>query len=243
MTHEAAKTDATVFDVPPAEAKTADPGTSSLVNELVGPGKKFKDLDALAKSKLESDAFIKQVQAENEGLRKDLEKRLKAEEALEALRNQPQTQEPAQPAAVPDQKSISEIVRQEMSEAEKAKAFEKNVLEANDYIIKKVGSKEAAVKFIQEKATELGVQKEWLFDMAGRSPKALYNLLGVQPEVKPAQPSPVIQKSSINTSAPPADAPKTKAHFEELRRTNPSQYWDSKTQNEIFKLKREGRYD
>jgi len=242
MTTEAVKTE-TVFTS--AEAATpAEAKSPSTVDELVGQGKKFKDLDALAKSKLEADKFIERLLQEKEEIKRELDSRIKAAEALEAARNQSRQSEPERTAPEFDPASISEIVRQELSEAERAKTFKENVLSAQDALIKFTGSREAATKYVEDKAQELGVQKEWLLDMAGRSPKALLNTLGVQSETKPGVPSPVVPKSSINTEADKSitKQPTTKAHFDEIRRTNPSMYWSPKVQQEIFKLQKEGRY-
>lgn len=46
---------------------------ASMVEDLVGDGKRFTDVESLAKAKLESDKHIEQVEAENKALREKLE--------------------------------------------------------------------------------------------------------------------------------------------------------------------------
>jgi len=51
-----------------------EPTSPSVLGDLVGEGRKFNDVEALAKGKLEADRFIEQMKQENASLKADLEK-------------------------------------------------------------------------------------------------------------------------------------------------------------------------
>jgi len=68
------------------ESATSNESTTSVTDTLVGEGKKFASIEALAAGKAESDKFIEQLQGELKGLRTDLDKRLSQEEILEEIK-------------------------------------------------------------------------------------------------------------------------------------------------------------
>src|SRR3990167_6487070 len=237
-------------EIPAAAAPTEQ--QPKYFDELVGEGKKFKDQEALAKAKLESDKFIDQMKAEAEELRKELKKKLDAEEILEDLkRGVAAANNPAQPAKQPETspEDLGKLVDEKLQERETQRAYEANVFEADKYITEKLGGKAEAMKFIEGKAEEFGINKSWLMDMAGRTPKALYAVLGLDEPNKAAasdnrtSQQPIVQKSTVKRENTFTGGLKTKAYYDEIRRTNPSAYFSPKVQNEIFKASSEGKYE
>lgn len=254
MTQQATES---VFSATPATnatpaSSTPDAGTNSaqkgLYSELVGEGKKYKDAEALAKSKMEADTFIERLKSEKEEVVKELQKKLEAEQILEDLKKQisagnqpPATSQPQSAPTSPEE--LGRLVDERIQETEVRRAYDKNVAEADQFITSKFGGKPEATKFIEAKSEEFGVSKSWLMDMAGRNPKALYKLLGVEaPNPNAAQP-PIVQKSTVKMDREPPSGSKTKSHYDDIRRTNPSLYFSPKIQKEIFESAKAGRYE
>lgn len=222
---------------------------AALLTQLVGEGKKFKDAEALAKGKVESDSFIEQLKNENAGLRKELEERLKISEALDEIKRRAQGNQPQddkQPKLDPNE--IKDLVKNTLNETVRENTAKQNVLEAERVVIDKLGSKDAALKFITEKARELGVSGDWLMSVAASNPKALYSVLGLSEENKQQPTSPVSPNNPINTAkkefTPGGAGPKvgTREYYDDMRRREPAKYWSAATQNEIFKATKAGTY-
>ena len=237
---------ATVFEtpsstVPPTEVTPPKaPAGSSIVESLVGEGKKFKTVEDLAKSKLESDSFIDQLTGEMKELRKDLNTRLRAEEAIEALKGD---KPPVAPTA--DAPDVGKIVRDTLDQVESEKIAIGNIRTANDHLVDKLGGSDKAKTFLAEKSKELGIPVEWFMDMAAKSPKALYNTLGI--DAPSAAPPSGTMKSEVNTLAKiinnPGPKAGSKSEFDKLRRENPREYWAPATQTAIFEAKKKGLYE
>jgi hypothetical protein len=235
-----APTDATVFD--PA---TVEQATQSIVETLVGEGRKFKDVEALAKGKLESDQFIERITNENAAMRKDMEAlQLLVKDTLGARGNQPAPSQPT--GASVDPSDLSELIRNEITQTRQKEAAQSNLVEADRVLVAHYGTKEQAQKAITEKARELGMPVSWMTESAARNPKALYTLLGLgEPTKQPVTPS---SKPTVNTDAanfaPTGAGSKvgTKEYYDAMRRENPSLYWNPRTQQEIHKKALEGVY-
>ena len=225
----------------PAAPVTPDVAKDSPLSALVGDGKKFKTVEDLAKSKLEADMFIDQLKDELQGIRKELETRLRAEDAIDALKKPKSDPSPVTAADLLPE--INKVVKETLSQVEKDKFAFENVREANNYVIEKMGGKAEAEAFVMKKADELGVPLEWFKDMAARSPKALYSTLGLDAAPAPAQTG---TKGNVNTMAKDKDSPNTakgsKAYYESMRKEKPAIYWSAPVQKEIFEATKKGLY-
>lgn len=241
---------ATVFDTtpaapvpPPVVTPPVAPANTPTVEALVGDGKKFKTVEDLAKSKLESDNFINQLTEEMKELRKDLNTRVRAEEAIEALREGRKDNTPPKGNEPPV--DFKQIARETFDEVESEKIAIGNIRSANDYLVTKLGSSDEAKKFLQLKSIELGIPVDWFMDMAAKSPKALYNTLGVDAPV--AEPPKGTMQSDANTLAKkihnPGPKAGSKAEFDKLRKESPDEYWKPATQQAIFEAKKKGQYE
>lgn len=240
---------ATVFetDKPVDQTKKETPPVSnqdSIVNALVGDGKKFKTVEDLAKGKLEADNFIEEMKTEMAELRKDLSTSLRTAEAIEAIKKE---RDPSLRKA-PDESEpvdMGKIVRDELTKAENEKIAIGNIREANDHLVTKLGGKDEAKKFLSEKSQELGIPVDWFMDMAAKSPKALYNTLGVDAPAPVAPKGPM--KSDVNTLAKDLNSPRvkegSKAYFDEIRKKDPGTYWTPRVQQQIMDAKKKGTYE
>src|SRR5688572_12541162 len=76
-----------------------DNNQGSILEQLVGEGKKFADAEALAKCKAESDAFIETLKREQAELRRELDTRLSLEDFLDQQKATPAAGTPSTPAS------------------------------------------------------------------------------------------------------------------------------------------------
>lgn len=234
-----------VFSQPNGEAK-ADPAKVSL-QDLVGEGKKFKDADALAAAKAESDAFIEQLKAENAGLRNagaNLEALQARIAELEAEKNKSPAPSPNTSGEL-SQDKLEAIVAGVITKQEQSRTANQNVAAANDTLVKLYGDKATSV--LSERAAAVGMSVTDLKAVAAKSPSAFYSIIGVDPKTSTAKPD--MQTSNLNTVAIPSNPAQPKvgsrAYYEVMRKTmgNDKFFGDVKLQKQIFEHKKSGAYD
>jgi hypothetical protein len=206
------------------QPKDATPPTGPL-SELVGPDKKFKTVDDLAKGKQESDAFISKLQDENAELRKlantvgDLESKIKF---LSELKSVTPTEPVTTPAPVTPQgtapKGLTEedVVRvMESRRAEERRV--NNVREANAALMSQFGSEADAV--LSLRARELGVSKEYLNEMAAQSPQAFYATIGFSPKGSSSSPtlSSRVTGQNVGGATPSSTGLRNEKYYNDLK--------------------------
>lgn len=226
---------------------TANTSDQNLLNELVGPGKKFSSVEALAAGKKTSDEFIGRLQSEMQGLREELARRTSAEDIIKQVREElKQSQVVDNQTTSLDEQTVAKIVQSQLSEANRQTAVEQNLIQVREALLTQYGTDESAKTAIATKAQELGVTVEYLRDNAAQAPKAFLALMGVTGKQKQVANGVVsdLQKNSQNTEALPqtANAQQIKEHYDNLRRTNPTKYWAPATQKEIWSLMQQGKY-
>lgn len=167
-------------------------GTSDILNQLVGDGKKFKSIEDLARGKIESDSFIEKIKGENETLRTLLKEIAKTDTestltdliAERAKKNAGsgkvddrspnlETNTDRQPAEV-DQDRIMEAVR-EYSRTERETS---NQMRTNQILAEMFGEK--AVAEVASRAKAKGVSGDVLKSVAKTSPDAFFAMLGIE---------------------------------------------------------------
>lgn len=229
----------------PNQNQNSDQG---ILNDLVGPGKKFASVEALAQGKKTSDDFIVRLQQEMQGMREELNRRTSAEDIIKQVRDEfRQTNQEATPASTGlDENTIAQIVKNQLNEATLQTQAVKNLEQVNEALLAQFQSDASAKEAITTKARELGVTVEYLRDNAMQSPKAFLALMGLQQTktTTPSAPAGELQRSSQNSEAlPPVnDAAKVKEYYDNLRRTSPSKYWAPETQKQIWTLMQQGKY-
>ncbi len=166
-----------------------EPSTDTLTGvlaELVGPDRKFKSVEDLARGKHSADLYINKLEGENKDLRSLLEQATNNNDRqalLEKLMTQVNT-DPTQNTNTNQQStednqpkglSAEEVVKliEERDNARKAQAnYETAVAD-----IRKVHG-EKTNEFLAAKAAELGLPIEALHALAQSSPKAFLNTIG-----------------------------------------------------------------
>lgn len=186
--------------------------TKDYAAELIGEGKRYKDMSVAARALLEKDMFIERLKAEAAEARAALKGEQKMDEFLEKLRNaqtlangNASTQNTnsgednsgnnnannsnAKPLTV-------EEVQKLLESRERQKAEEANLEYAAQKVKEAFGANYSQV--MKQKAEELGMTPEYLTNLARVQPKAFLKLVeaDVAPQGRPAAPS-----SSLNTAA------------------------------------------
>ena len=224
------------------------------LEELVGEGKKFKTAEDLAKSKLESDKFIKQLQSELEGIRTDLNDRLSMEEYLAKLDQKMQA--PTKPTAEdssqtrtetgdPSGLSIEQIealIEQRVSEREAKSRVDQNVQKVQSMGQQAFGPDYK--KVFQTKANQLGIDTDILNKMAEQNPEGFLNIMGVSEAITTKQKSDTNKaifggaSSEVNTEAKARTSSSGQprmSDFTKMRKENPKEYWSPAVQNQMMK--------
>lgn len=216
--------------------------------EYVGEGKKFKDAADLAKGKAHSDAFIARLQQEMDGLRKELNTRIKLEEFMDRMNSQNssganqttqtagqgnQTDGTASNAtSTPD---IEKLIEERLA-AKEAELRERQNIETAKAKLQEVLGPDYQQE-LEARTNQLGLTKEFVANLARTQPKALFALLGLEGQQARRNDDIFAPKGSVNTAGLGQNQPseKTWKYYENMRRQNPATYWSSQVQNEIHK--------
>lgn len=218
-----------------------DNAQNDLFLGLVGEGKKFKTPVDLAKGKLEADAFIEKVKEENKELRARLE-------GLEAIVKavKPAASDGVKPDAVGsikapvDADKIDELVAAALERKTTDAQRAANLKGAVDALEQSLGDKAAVASAIASKASELGMTREKLKEMAETSPAAFLTLMGANGQGNSKGTPPASSASKGGHVAPKnTSGVKNWAYFESLRKEMGSKYYQPSVQNELFKARRE----
>ena len=218
--------------------------SSSLIEQLVGEGKKFATVEDLAKGKLEADSFIEQLQGENKLTREQLielegktNKQATIAELIDVVKGSTQqgTEEGNQPLS---DEILSKKIEEILGSKNEEQTRDSNFKQANQAVLDKVnGDVEAANSYVAERAKQLGTSVEKLKSLGEESPAAFRELMKLDPSTG----SPGV--TSIGGVTPPQDTPqvidghKTKAYYDHLKKEiGPQKYWsDTKIQAQYLK--------
>lgn len=211
--------------------------TDNYFDQLVGEGKKFKDNEALARGKFESDEFIAKLTREMREMREELDKKSTTEELIDKLRSSgvvqnsagtPHIETPIEPnrEIVDVKKQVAEILNSERQR----QIAENNVALVRSELEKSWGDN-ISYK-LKLKAKELGVSEQFLASTAETQPKAFLKL--VLDSARPSDPD--IPRSSVNSNQfAKRENVKNYKYYQQLRKDNRSLYFNPQTQVEMHK--------
>lgn len=197
-----------------------DPNKDYLA-ELVGEGKKYADVKALARAAAEKEAMIVTQRRETHELRDALNARMKMEELVTKLAS---LEKPASPAATPAQVEVTDKsaltpediqaqVEATLSLREAENARKRNLINVTETLRNAYGQDFAHV--VQQKAQAIGVETSYLNNLAATQPQVLYALLGInQAPAAPFQAPPKTGKNS--DSFTPQGKEKTLSDYNKL---------------------------
>lgn len=217
---------------------------------LVGEGKKFKTVEDLAKGKVQSDAFIKQLIAEKKAAVEELNRRASLEDMMTELKksnakvppNSDNTGQTSVNAPAPDApKTLTiEDVNRLLADKDKANREANNLSFVASTLSAKFGPQFQSV--VNDKIRELGLTTQYMETLAKELPNAFLNIIGEPAtESRGLNLDAFVPKSSVNSSAFSGGAnggksPKKFSDFEKIRKEDPRRYATSAVQDEMFKL-------
>jgi hypothetical protein len=233
--------------LPPENNQGQSQSLSSYFEELTKPGGKFdktryssdKDLiEAIAKSKFDSDNYIKTVESKSDQLREDL---LKAREAQNAQANMQElidsfkqvqqtksdtTQQPQSQDNKPtfDPKEFASLVSEQVKQLDQRKTEQANLDLVRNKIAEKWGSNVPdSVRQQIDKLGELGT------NLAKRYPDEFLRSIGAeQTQRQPDFLTPPRSNANSDTFKPQGPQERTWAWYENLRKTDPTSYHSRK---------------
>jgi hypothetical protein len=204
---------------------------------------KYKDPLGIAKSFVEKERFIKQLQGENAGLRVEAVTRKSVEETVDRLLNKqkievPNTQVETDPASQQNRQptstglSLEDVEKLLDKKTQEAKAVQ-NSQYVRQELEKLYGN--VWVDKVKAKAKELGESVEFIDTLAQTKPQVLLKLF--QPQQTQAAPKASLFNSSVNTTQQTlgngASQERTMKFYNDLRNKDRNQYMTPKVQNQM----------
>jgi hypothetical protein len=217
------------------------PASEAFLEEYVGEGKKFKDVNELAKAYANADKFIPTLQNDLQQTREFIAEKL--QEIAEQRNSAPPVQivetgsnNPAPVAPPNDGEDLDTRIAKALEMRDTQSRFQKNASIVQDVLVEQLGSVDKAAEAVVNKARELGLDPKDMKELAAKSPKAFLATMGVDPEVKPTSSSTPAPSADVDVNKMvPAVKPGSYAHYEQLRKSNPSLYWSQRTQQQLLK--------
>lgn len=211
-------------------------------SELVGEGKKFRDEKALAKGKAFSDHHIALIERENaerleeiRSLREELNTRASVEEIIDQMKrettsndnNQNVNVDNRQPSFDPDQ--IESLISNKISLHERNKIESENFTKVQAKLREQYGESYKTV--LSTQLQELGLSDEDAVSLAKKSPQAFFRQFGLdKPKQTESFDAPPASRRRNDSFTPTSGPKRTWSYYQNMKRTNPSLYWDPKTQ-------------
>jgi vacuolar-type H+-ATPase subunit I/STV1 len=181
-----------------ADQKSSESGAFQVpetVANLVGEGKKYSDVNKALESIPHAQTHIERLEQELAETRAKLEAQASVEEALKEFRSQKEQDTPtSQPI---DLSEIDNLIEQRLTQKEQRQLSKANVDQVVSKLTEQFGGTDKAEQAFIAKAQEIGVDLDYMNDLAAKSPKAVFALFGSGS--KPANTS--VTKSSVNTEA------------------------------------------
>jgi len=230
-----------IFDDPQnSEGQPPNQNTSGdLLGGLVGEGKKFKTVEDLARSKVESDNFIEQLKREGAEMRqmlKDLEgkvgKQQTIKEVLDAVKEARGSDD--NQAAVTTEELLS-LVDQRIQARDSEKGKTLNYERAQSVLLDKFQNDAAKARdFVRSESQRLGMSPQELKALAQTSPEAFARILGLN-QPKGSGPSTSL-RSEVNTESMSQNGSvRNAAYYAELKTKLGARFWEAGIQQQRFK--------
>lgn len=229
---------------PPTDTQTTEDWLAKVVE---AKGETFKDVQVLAKSKLESDRYIKELEEQAKAMREELAKQDYAAKLIAQLENKAPnptngnapapnqnngSTTPSDTKPVISEDVLKALVEKTLTEREAHNTSQQNVAMVRDTLLNKYGTNAKA--HVEGKAKELGMSYDRLEALAAESPTAFLSLIGEpKPEFKP------LVNSSINTQSPSTQTSSVRdwKYYTNLRKTNPTEYFKPAVQQQMIRDK------
>lgn len=215
-----------------------DPNKNYL-EELVGEDKKFKSVDDLAKGKFMSDLHIATLEQRLDEMREeykraaeqakaaeklqDLLTRLENQDDLSSRENTQNSKEDSKTALDPEQ--LESLIASSISKRETSRKQEENFNLVMEKVREKYGDSYA--RTLNEQAKEMDLSADEVDNLARRNPKLFFKTFGLD-ENRSVESFQAPPGSSKSTTFAPKVQKRTMSYYRDLRKTNPSLYFDRK---------------
>lgn len=207
---------------------------ASYLNDLVGEGKKFKDLEALAYGKHQSDVYVKTLERQLDQLKSDytearseLQSRAKFEELADRLaRPREPVEQRTEPKPEIDYNQIRSLISKELQETEAKKRELENFNMVRDKLSATFGA-----EHVESKLKEVGLDGPTGAQIAKLNPQLVLKALGVDRAPEPGFQAPP-RNAGFNQKP---EQKRTWAYYQEMFKTNPKLKYDSKTNVQMQK--------
>jgi hypothetical protein len=190
----------------PAQQPTPAPEAPTLAPEvaaMVGEGRKYATVEAALASVPHAQTHIASLESENQALTQqvaDLKAKLEAanhlEDVVAQLSATQQPQEPPIPTGL-DEQGVLKLLEQR----DAARIAQANQVAVTEALVTKFGDTTKATEALTAKATEFGVDFDYMVQLAAKSPKAVLSYFNV--ETKPASVVPSYQPVPAQYQTPP----------------------------------------
>lgn len=209
------------------------------VAELVGEGKKFREIKDLAKGKVESDRYIEVLTKKLDDAVKELNTRTSLDTFLDKMKAPQQTQEPIvtpTPSGQPqdlDDSVLEAKLAEILAKRDQQTSAQKNMSKVTETLVAQFGDQAKLV--INHKAKEVGMSPQALQQIAEQSPSAFFRLIGVQETQAQAQ-SPVVARNGVNSFGQEQNTVlRDSKYYEKMKQNDPKAYFDRKTTSQMMK--------
>jgi len=222
--------------------QTEEPA-SSAVEELVGEGRKFKDVESLATAKLESDKFIEQLKFENESMRKEIGELSEARDTSKTIEDVVKALETREQGTAPTNQveeasvNVEDVVRNVLNQERQQATATENRNKVNQELMRYFGGDaEKAVQYKQSALDRSGLSQEDLDTLVARSPSAAMAVLGLNSQSN--QPNVSISAMGAQGEAPRSGTVvRNQSYYKALKKEMGANkfYGDIKLQQQMFK--------
>lgn len=214
------------------------PDDVDYVAELVGEGKKFKEVKDLAKGKVESDRYIEVLTKKLDDAVKELNTRTSLDTFLDKMKDgKPAQEQVLTPTPSGQSQDLDDSVLEAKLEAllvkrQSQSSAQGNMDKVTEALITKLGSAEQAKLAINHKAKDIGMSPAALRSIAEQSPSAFFKLM----EITDSNPStPSVPRSGVNSFGQENTVLRDKKFYERMKVQDPKQYFDRKTTSQMMK--------
>lgn len=219
--------------------------SKNYLSELVGPDKKFKTAEDLARGKAEADVMIELFKKRQDDLRRDyLELREEAnaqakfQDLVDQLRTPQNIQTPntivpevKQPAVNPDE--INSLVSNAIVQHENQKKRTDNYNLVQAKLKEELGDKSR--DFLLSKMNTLGLSAEEINETARKSPTAFFNMVGLNKVQSEDLFQNLPRSSQRSDPFAPQGAPKrTWSYYQAMKKSDPAAYTSPKIANQML---------
>lgn len=206
---------------------------------------KYTDEAGIAKALVTKEGYIKRLERENAEARVEIAARANVEDVVDRLikskpanplippveTNPPGQQNGSQPPTSTQgltAEDVEKLLAQREQEAT-AKANQKYTVER---LTERYGKDYISV--VQAKAKEIGESMDFFEALAQTRPAVLLNLLGPAPAQAPATFKPQTVNTTSTVLGTQQNSGRTHKYYENLKKTNPTEYFKPKTQNMMY---------